>query len=44
MYMHIIIILTRFLSTGRKSVVVAMLDMTSVTDATIAETSRPMTG
>ena len=36
--------LTRFLSTGRKSVVVAILDMTSVTDVTMAETSRPMTG
>jgi hypothetical protein len=40
-YVHL---LTRFLSTGRKSVVVAMFDMTSVVDATMTDTRRAMTG
>ena len=36
--------LTRFLSTGRKRVVVAIFDITSVTDATMAETRKAITG
>ena len=35
--------LTSCFSTGRKSVVVAMLDITSVTEATMIETKRAMT-
>ena len=36
-------ILTSLLSTGRKSVVVAMLDITSVTEATMTETRKAIT-